>query len=115
MKQKLAIAASFINNPKILILDEPLDGLDPVAINVYKKIIQRFRDEKGSVIYSSHIMEIVESLSNKIIILNGGKIVYQGDNKQSKELKNLSEIFDDVTPKVDYDKMIDEIFKNLNE
>lgn len=92
MKQKLSIIASFINKPTILLLDEPFDGLDPHSINIYSKILKEFSSNGGTVLISSHILKLVEGLVNQVIIINKGKIIYDGDINSIEG--SLSEYFD---------------------
>lgn len=99
MKQKLAICASFLNNPKILLLDEPLDGLDPVSIDFYINLLKEFAKKGGAVLYSSHIIEIVEKISTRVIIINQGKICYDGNIKDTDS--SLNDIFLNIVDKKD--------------
>lgn len=99
MKQKLAICASFLNNPKILLLDEPLDGLDPVSIDFYINLLKEFAKKGGAVLYSSHIIEIVEKISTRVIIINQGKICYDGNIKDIDS--SLNDIFLNIVDKKD--------------
>lgn len=74
-KQKIQIIAAALHEPDLLILDEPLSGLDAKSVKVVKEIIKIHTENNGSVLFSTHIMEIAEELCDRIAILNHGKIV----------------------------------------
>lgn len=83
MKERLGIASSLINNPKILILDEPTNGLDPRGIKELRELLTSLKDKV--VIISSHMLSEIDNMCNKIIFLNEGKIVKIKDNKSNKK------------------------------
>ena len=90
MKQRLGIAMALINNPKLLILDEPTNGLDPVGIAELRELIKSFTNEGISVLISSHILSEIDQVADKVGILVNGKLVYEGENtKGSNHLENL--------------------------
>lgn len=76
MKQRLGIAISLINSPKLLILDEPTNGLDPIGIQELREIIESFKAEGMTIMISSHILSEVEHLSDYIGFIYEGKIVF---------------------------------------
>lgn len=81
MKQKVAIMAALVHNPKIWILDEPLTGLDPQSIFQVKQCMIKHAQEGNIVFFSSHIIDVVEKLCTEIAIIKRGKLVYQADMK----------------------------------
>lgn len=90
MKQRLGIAMALINNPKLLILDEPTNGLDPVGIMELRELIKSFKNEGITVLISSHILSEVDQVADKVGILVNGKLAYEGQNdKGSAHLENL--------------------------
>lgn len=99
MKQKVIIMSALIHNPDILLLDEPLDGLDAQSIEIVKALLQELCKLGKTIVYSSHIMEIVEEVSDKLIIIHEGNIVEQGDTKEitHKNDSSLSAVFQKVT------------------
>lgn len=100
MKQKVIIISSLIHNPDILFLDEPLSGLDANSVMILKEIITSLKEEGKTIFYSSHIMEVVEKISDRIVLLNDGNIVADGkfeDLKESVHQKSLEEIFNQLT------------------
>jgi ABC-2 type transport system ATP-binding protein len=85
MSQKLQFVTTVIHNPKLLILDEPFSGLDPVNANVLKDEIFRLAQEGTTIIFSTHRMEQVEEICNQIILVNQGKKILDGSVKQIKQ------------------------------
>ncbi|HMK38629.1 MAG TPA: ABC transporter ATP-binding protein [Bacteroidota bacterium] len=78
MKQKVLIAAALIHQPEVLFLDEPLNGLDANAALVFKEIIRRLSSQGKTMLFCSHILDVVEKLCPRIIILNEGSIIAEG-------------------------------------
>lgn len=89
MKQRLGIAIALLNNPKLLILDEPTNGLDPFGIQELRKLIKLFPKQGITVILSSHILSEVEQIVDEIGIISGGVLGYQGDMKKGQDLEKL--------------------------
>ncbi|HER4030550.1 TPA: lantibiotic protection ABC transporter ATP-binding protein, partial [Streptococcus pyogenes] len=77
MKQRLGIAISLINSPKLLILDEPTNGLDPIGIQELREIIESFKSEGMTIMISSHILSEVEHLADFIGFIYEGKIILE--------------------------------------
>ncbi len=85
MRQKVAIACAYLHDPKVLLFDEPLTGLDPRAIRTMKdSILQRARDG-AAVIISSHLLSLVEDLCNRLLILHRGKSLFFGDMTEARQ------------------------------
>lgn len=100
MRQKVMIIASLIHNPDLLFLDEPINGLDANSVVVFKEILQSLSEMGKTIFYSSHIMEVVEKLSDRIILLSNGNISADGsfdDLKDKNYNESLQEIFNTVT------------------
>ncbi len=100
MKQKVLIISSLIHNPDILFFDEPLSGLDANSVMVFKEIMSNLAHQGKTIFYSSHIMEVVEKLSDRIILINNGNIVADGTFEQLKQQSSegsLEEIFNQLT------------------
>lgn len=100
MKQKVTIISSLLHNPDILFLDEPLSGLDANSVMIIKEILAELAHNGKTIFYSSHIMEVVEKLSDRIILLNDGNIVADGNFNELKESSkegSLEEIFNQLT------------------
>ncbi|ERJ12026.1 ABC transporter ATP-binding protein [Haloplasma contractile] len=100
MKQKVLIVSSIIHNPDILFLDEPLSGLDANSVMVVKELLAKQALKGKTIFYSSHIMDVVERISNRIIIINNGKVLADGsfdDLKRESKEGSLEEIFNELT------------------
>lgn len=89
MKQRLGIALALLNQPKLLILDEPTNGLDPVGIQELRSLIRSFTENGITVIISSHILSEVALVADDIGIINNGMLAYEGPNNQSVNLEEL--------------------------
>lgn len=89
MKQRLGIAIALLNNPKLLILDEPTNGLDPIGIQELRDLIRSFPQKGITVILSSHILAEVEQIADHIGIINDGELKYQNLIDHSKNLEEL--------------------------
>lgn len=89
MKQRLGIAIALLNNPKLLILDEPTNGLDPFGIQKLRELIKSFPKQGITVILSSHILSEVEQIVDEIGIISDGIMGYQGNMKKGEDLEKL--------------------------
>jgi lantibiotic transport ATP-binding protein srtF len=89
MKQRLGIAISLINSPKLLILDEPTNGLDPIGIQELREMIESFKAEGMTIMISSHILSEVEHLADVIGFIYKGKIVLEKEYDGSENLEEL--------------------------
>lgn len=99
MKQKLVIISALLHKPKLLILDEPFVGLDPNASHKLKTIMKNMCKEGASIFFSSHVLEVVEKLCNKVGIIKDGKLVLSVDLSKEKQAKNLETIFLELNDK----------------
>ena len=82
MKQKLAIACGLVHEPRVLMLDEPLTGLDPVGIRRMKRTIAARAQTGAAVILSSHLLQLVEELCTRVLILQAGRLVAIGSMRE---------------------------------
>ena len=114
-QQKIQFITAIIHHPKLLILDEPFSGLDPVNVELFKSVILKLKQEGTSIIFSSHRMEHVELFCEKLVVLVKGKSVLSGylkDIKNEYRQKNIHVIGDiDISKieKLDYVKEIETI------
>ena len=100
MRQKVLIASGLLHNPGIIILDEPLSGLDANSVIVMKELISRLAKDGKTIFYCSHMMDVVEKVSDRIVLINGGRIVADGSFDQLKQQegnKSLEQIFASLT------------------
>ena len=89
MKQRLGIALALLNHPKLLILDEPTNGLDPIGIGDLRELIRSFPKQGITVILSSHILSEVEQLADHIGIIAGGELWHEGEIQAGDDLERL--------------------------
>ncbi len=87
MKQRVGIAQALLNNPRLLILDEPASGLDPIGRKEIRELIEQCAEQKKTVFFSSHELGEVETVCRRLAILSGGKLLYNG-SLQDLKLKN---------------------------
>lgn len=93
MKKKILLAGALLHSPEVLILDEPFEAVDPVSGEVIRTILRRYVGAGGTVIMSSHVMELVEGLCDHVAIINQGTVVAAGTTEQVRAGKSLSERF----------------------
>ena len=93
MKQKLAIIAAWIHEPKLIIMDEPFVGLDPVASHNLKTMMREHCDKGGAIFFSTHVLEVAEKLCDKVAIIKSGKLITSGDMETVKGDTSLEEVF----------------------
>ncbi|MED1738645.1 lantibiotic protection ABC transporter ATP-binding protein [Bacillus swezeyi] len=89
MKQRLGIAIALLNHPKLLILDEPTNGLDPIGIQELRELIRSFPEKGITVILSSHMLSEVEQIADHIGIISSGCLGYQGRINKGDDLERL--------------------------
>ena len=116
-KQKVAIVAALLHDPKLLILDEPLIGLDARSSKILKELITFHAKKGGAVIFSTHIMEVAEKLCTKVGIINKGKIVGEGTVDDLRKLVRSAEgSLEDIFLKVtEQEAGMQDIIKALEE
>jgi ABC-2 type transport system ATP-binding protein len=93
MKQKLAIISALLHSPKLMMLDEPFVGLDPVAAHTVKEIIKEVCKNGGAIFFSTHVLEVAEKLCNKIAIIKDGRLVVSGETATVRGDSSLETLF----------------------
>lgn len=93
MKQKLVIISALIHSPKLLVMDEPFVGLDPKAALDLKNTMREICKEGGSIFFSTHVLEVAQTLCNKIAIIKKGRIVASGNTQELLHNQSLEEVF----------------------
>ncbi|MDD6094689.1 MAG: ABC transporter ATP-binding protein [Clostridia bacterium] len=93
MKQKLAIIAAWLHQPKFIIMDEPFVGLDPKASHLLKGMMREVCDGGGAIFFSTHVLEVAEKLCDKVAIIKGGRLVRSGTMEEVKGDDSLEEVF----------------------
>ena len=116
MKQKVLLIAGIIHNPKIIILDEPLSGLDANAVIMIKELIMRLSKEGKTIFYCSHMMDVVEKVSDRILLINKGEIIADGTFESLKQNHSdtLERIFSKLTGREDAASETDAIINALD-
>lgn len=93
MKQKIAIISALVHEPKVLILDEPFVGLDPVSTHYLKEEMKRLAKLGVTIFFSTHVLDVAEKICNKIAIIKQGKKLFEGTMQDITQNKSLEEIF----------------------
>ena len=93
MKQKLAIIAAWLHEPKLILMDEPFVGLDPKASHLLKKMMRQVCNEGGAIFFSTHVLEVAEKLCDKVAIIKGGKLIRSGTMEEVKGDDSLEDVF----------------------
>ncbi len=93
MRQKLVIISALVHSPKLLVMDEPFVGLDPMASYTLKNIMKDFTQNGGAIFFSTHVLEVAEKLCNKVAIIKDGKIIKNGTMSEIKKDNSLENVF----------------------
>ena len=93
MKQKLAIISAWIHEPKLILMDEPFVGLDPMASHILKGMMREVCNQGGAIFFSTHVLEVAEKLCDKVAIIKGGKLVRSGTMEEVKGDTSLESVF----------------------
>jgi len=112
MKQKILIISGLIHNPQIIFMDEPLSGLDANSVIIVKKVLTQLAKEGKTIFYSSHIMDVVEKVSDRIILIDKGKVVADGSFQElntNKDSESLEGLFTKLTGSYGHSETAEEI------
>ena len=93
MKQKVALIAALLHKPRLILMDEPFVGLDPVASHQLKNVMAQHCAEGGAIFFSTHVLEVAEKLCHKVAIIKGGKLVANGTMEEVKGQASLEQVF----------------------
>jgi ABC-2 type transport system ATP-binding protein len=96
MRKKAALGCALIHNPPVLFLDEPLEGVDPISADVIRRLLTRLAASGSTVLFSSHVMELVEQVCDHVSIIDKGKIVVTGTTEEVRGGKTLQQAFIDL-------------------
>jgi ABC-2 type transport system ATP-binding protein len=96
MRKKTALAAAILHRPRLLLLDEPFEGVDPVSARTMRSMLDRFRRGGGTVVFSSHVMELVERLCDHVGVIHHGRVVAVGPTSTVRGERSLEDTFIDV-------------------
>lgn len=103
MRKKTALAAAVLHRPRLLLLDEPFEGVDPVSARTMRSMLDRFRAGGGTVVFSSHVMDLVERLCDYVAVIHEGGVVASGPTDELRDGRRLEEAFIDVVGASDVD------------
>ncbi|RUT78918.1 ABC transporter ATP-binding protein [Ancylomarina longa] len=112
MRQKILIISGLIHNPDIIFMDEPLSGLDANSVIIIKEILTQLAREGKTIFYSSHIMDVVEKISDRIILIDDGRIIADGsfeDLNAKAHSGSLENIFTELTGTSGHSEKAEEI------
>jgi len=112
MQQKVAITGAFLHDPQIVFMDEPTVGLDPRSARLIKDLMIRNRDRGRTIFFSTHILEIAQTMCDRVIIINKGRIVADArvdDLRAMRGEQTLEDIFLELTGGMDVDDMVKEL------
>src|SRR5579862_934854 len=93
MRKKIALAAALLHNPRVLFLDEPFEAIDPVSARTIKAVLERYTAGGATVVFSSHVMELIESLCDRLAVVAGGRVVAGGTLDEVRGSRSLEEAF----------------------
>jgi len=96
MKQRVLIAAALLHDPRLLIFDEPLSGLDVVSARLFKDLLQQLAAQGKAILYISHVLEVVEQVCDRVIVIAKGRILADAapsELKTTLQLANLESVF----------------------
>lgn len=96
MRKKTALAAAVLHRPRLLLLDEPFEGVDPVSARTMRSMLDRFRAGGGTVVFSSHVMDLVERLCDFVAVIHDGGVVASGRTDELRNGRRLEDAFIDV-------------------
>jgi ABC-2 type transport system ATP-binding protein len=96
MRKKTTLGCALIHNPSVLFLDEPLEGVDPVSADVIRRLLTRYTGSGSTVLFSSHVMELVEQVCDHVSIIDKGTIVATGTTDEVRAGKTLQRAFIDL-------------------
>jgi ABC-2 type transport system ATP-binding protein len=118
MKQRVLIAAALLHDPKLLIFDEPLSGLDVATSRLFKDLLEELAAQGKAILYISHVLEVVEQVCNRVIVIAKGRIL--ADAKPSEltrlmKLPNLESVFAQLVEQQDTKALARELVMIMSE
>jgi ABC-2 type transport system ATP-binding protein len=93
MRKKIALAAALLHGPRVLFLDEPFEAIDPISARAIRVVLERLTGTGATVIFSSHVMELVESLCDRVAIVAAGRVVTTGTLDEVRQGQSLEDVF----------------------
>jgi ABC-2 type transport system ATP-binding protein len=96
MRKKVALAAALLHAPRVLLLDEPFESVDPVSSRIIVEVLQQYRSGGGTIVFSSHVMDTVERLCDRVAIVSNGRVVRHGPVEELLREGRLEDVFIDA-------------------
>jgi ABC-2 type transport system ATP-binding protein len=96
MTKRIGLAVAVLHSPRVLVLDEPFGSLDPVNTQVMEDMLQRYRSGGGTVVFSSHVMDVVERLCDRVAVIEAGRVRAEGTVRELAGERSLQEAFVDL-------------------
>jgi ABC-2 type transport system ATP-binding protein len=93
MRKKVALAAAILHAPRVLFLDEPFESVDPVSARTIQDVLHRFCAASGTVVFSTHVLDVVERLCDSVALVDHGKVVAQGTTDEVRGSERLEDVF----------------------
>jgi ABC-2 type transport system ATP-binding protein len=93
MRKKVALAAALLHAPSVLFLDEPFEAIDPVSTRTIRTVLERFTANGNTVVFSSHVMEVVERLCDRVAVVHQGRLVAEGATDELRGGRRLEDVF----------------------
>ena len=118
MRQKILISAALLHNPEVLILDEPESGLDVTSAFVFRSLVKALAAKGKTILYSSHVLEVVEKVCSQIVILHKGRMMANDSVENLRELMqlpSLGDIFAQLVISEDTEKLAREIVEAMEQ
>jgi ABC-2 type transport system ATP-binding protein len=107
MRQRVLISAALLHNPDIIVFDEPLSGLDVTSAVVFRKLVDQLSRQGKVILYSSHVLEVVEKVCTHVLVLHNGNVVGHGSIAELRDLTSkpsLEQVFAELTQQTDTDE-----------
>lgn len=117
MKQKVLLISGLLHNPEVIFLDEPLSGLDANAVILVKEILAQLKAAGKTIFYSSHLMDVVEKISDRIVLINKGTVIANGpfnELKAQQSSGSLEQLFNQLTGNDQHTSVAEEFIQVLN-
>jgi ABC-2 type transport system ATP-binding protein len=93
MRKKAALAAALLHGPSVLFLDEPFEAIDPVSTRAIRSVLERFTSAGNTVVFSSHVMEVVERLCDRVAVIHRGRVIAEGATDELRDGRRLEDVF----------------------
>jgi ABC-2 type transport system ATP-binding protein len=117
MRQKVLLIAGLLHNPDIIFLDEPLSGLDANAVILVKEILSQLKKNGKTIFYSSHIMDVVEKISDRIMIINKGEMIANGTFEElnnAAQQGSLEQLFTQLTGNNEHTSVAEQFIQTIS-